>query len=153
MERKKLHGVGFTRVQKNLQKKIIFIGFILWKDVKGMMMQGEIIHRISLLNKAKLTLQSMWNIFWKYLSLNFIKMFQVQLHFLQSLSYIQNILLLLHCNPWDAVFGLSYKEVELCLGMWKCGVAYSSVRKIVVHLWQVHLGVVTLWRTTLQTPS
>ena len=54
MVKRKPHGVEYFRELKSLQKKIIFTGFILWKDVKGKITLEETILHTLLLNKANL---------------------------------------------------------------------------------------------------
>ena len=52
MEKRKPHGVEYTRELKSLRKKIISTGFILWKDVRGAITPEETIPHTSLLSKA-----------------------------------------------------------------------------------------------------
>ena len=54
MEKRNPHGVEYFRELKSLQKKIIFTGFILWKDVKGRTTLEETILHTLLLNKANI---------------------------------------------------------------------------------------------------
>lgn len=52
MEKRKPHGVEYTRELKSLRKKIISTGFILRKDVRGGITPEETIPHTSLLSKA-----------------------------------------------------------------------------------------------------